>query len=130
MRRWLVSAAFLALAGCAATSQQTADRAYPLYQGKPIGSLIDRWGPPEGSVPGDDGGATYIWRDAQPYGTGDTGLAAGSVGSAPVAMAIPDIAATSSACRVAVKVDPTNRILSWRFYGPNNTCTGMMQRLV
>lgn len=130
MRRWLASAALLALAGCAATSQQTADRAYPLYQGKPIGSLIDRWGQPQGWVPGDDGGATYIWRDAQPYGTGSTGLAAGSVGSAPVAMAIPDIADTSSACRIAVRVDPMNRILSWRFYGPNNTCTGMMQRLV
>lgn len=130
MRCRLVSAALLALAGCAATSQQTADRAYPLYQGKPIRSLIDRWGPPEGSAPGNDGGAIYIWRDAQPYGTGDTGLAAGSVGSAPVAMAIPDIADSPPACRIAVRADPTNRILSWRFYGPNNTCTGMMQRLL
>ena len=36
-------AAFWPLAGCAAASQQAADRAYPTaYQGKPIGSLIDR----------------------------------------------------------------------------------------
>ena len=49
---------------------------------------------------------------------------------APVALAIPDIADSSSACRIAVRADPMNRIMSWRFYGPNNTCTGMMQRLV
>lgn len=89
----------LLLAGC--MSFGVFDEKLPLYRGKHISALVDRWGLPnrEGEVMGYK---TYTWSTAM-------GIQVG--------------------CTVRIATDDQGRIRSWNYAGENGACFAYANRL-
>jgi hypothetical protein len=120
--------AALALVGCA-KAQTISDQVFPLYEGKPIESLIVRWGVPRSIISGSLGGPIYVWDGDLTTTTTTPVTSAGYVGAVPFAITIPTTETISGSCRLEAHTDKDRRILGITSNGAGGACRAWLGKL-
>lgn len=125
----------LALAGCAAPVDKIV-AAWPNLKGKPIGTLYDRWGPPERTVPPEiaiaihkHNGWVYVWSSRYSTTYMNSTTSTGTVGTTPISVTTTTPEAVTCYCTITVKTDDYRRIADMGMSGARTPCNMFADRL-
>jgi hypothetical protein len=119
--------AVLVLTGCV-DSQATSDSVFALYRGKPIETVIARWGPPE-TVMRQSSGTIYVFTSSTQYRSTAPTTTAGMIGNVPVAITTNVPITDTLSCREQVHTDTAGRIVFIGGTGNNGACDAMLKQL-
>ena len=115
------------LAGCT-NSQATSDNVFALYRGKPIETVIARWGPPE-TVMRLSAGTIYTFASSMQYTSTIPVISTGTIGNTPVTVTSNVPTVDTLSCREQVHTDTAGRIVFIGGTGNNGGCDAMLKLL-